>query len=186
MSTELVKLSNHLISSSATLWPWRDGFLCLYGRLASMIHTDLDEKRPLWNKVHFSLFSPGVPWIARRSSQSVLKEISPEHPRTDAEAEAPVLWPPDAGKDWRQEEKGATEDQMFGWHHQLNCPKFEQALGDGEGQGSLACCCLWGHKESDTTEQLNWTGAFWPYMVTTFLKSHLSCIIVVFVGSLVC
>jgi len=80
MSIELVKLSNHLISSLATLWPWRDGFLCLCGRLASMIHTDQGGKRPLWNKVHFSLFSPGVPWTARRSSQLILKEISPEHP----------------------------------------------------------------------------------------------------------
>ena len=62
---------------------------------------------------------------------------------------------PDAGKDWRQEEKGMTEDEMVGWHHQLNGCEFEQTLGDGRGQGSLACCSLWGHKESDTTEQLN-------------------------------
>ena len=85
--------------------------------------------------------------------------------RTDAEAEAPILWPPDAkswligndhkaGKDWRQEEK-RTEDEMVGWHHQLVGHEFEQALGDGEGQGSLASCSPWGFKESDTTEQLN-------------------------------
>ena len=83
--------------------------------------------------------------------------------RTD---EAPILWPPDAksqligkdsnaGKDWRQEEKGMTEDEMVGWHHQLNEHEFEQALGDDEGQGSLVCCSPWGHKEWDTTEQLN-------------------------------
>ena len=86
--------------------------------------------------------------------------------RTDAEAEASILWPPDAksqfirkdsdtGKDWRREEKGMTEDEMVGWHHQLHEHEFEQALGDGEGQGSLACCSLWGHKESHgwATEQ---------------------------------
>ena len=62
---------------------------------------------------------------------------------------------PNAGKDWRQKEKGTTEDQMAGWHHGLNGCEFEQALGDGEGQESLACCSLGGHKESDTTEWLN-------------------------------
>ena len=62
---------------------------------------------------------------------------------------------PDAGKDWRQEDKGATEDEMVGWHHQLNGHEFEQAPGDGEGQGSLVCCSPWGRKESDMTEQLN-------------------------------
>ena len=87
--------------------------------------------------------------------------------RTDAEAETPILWPsdvknwftgkdPDAGKDWRQEEKGTTEDEMVGWHHRLG-HKFEQAPGVGGGQGSLACCSPWGRKKSDTTEQLNWT-----------------------------
>ena len=85
--------------------------------------------------------------------------------RTDAEAETPILWPPDvksqligrdldAGKDWRPEEKGVTEDEMVVWHQRLS-DEFEQAPGDGEGQGSLACCSLWGCKESDMTEQLN-------------------------------
>ena len=84
--------------------------------------------------------------------------------RTDAET--PILWPPDAkslltgkdpdaGKDWGQEEKGMTEDEMVGWYHRLNGHEFEQALCDGEGQGSLACCSPWGYKESDTTEWLN-------------------------------
>ena len=87
--------------------------------------------------------------------------------RTDAEAEAPILWPPDAksrltrkdpdaGKDWRQEEKGMTEE-MVGWHHRLDGHEYEQAPGVDDGQGSLACCSPWGCKESDTTEQLNWT-----------------------------
>ena len=88
--------------------------------------------------------------------------------RTDAEAEPPIVWPPDAknwliwkdsdaGKDWRREKKGMTEDEMVGWHHRLNGHEFEQALGTGEGQGSLAGCSSWGHKELDTTEWLNWT-----------------------------
>ena len=89
--------------------------------------------------------------------------------RTDAEAESPILWPPNAknwltgkdpdiGKDWRREEKGTTEDEMVGWHHQLEGHEFEQALRIGDGQGSLACCSLWGCKESDMTEwtELNW------------------------------
>ena len=105
------------------------------------------------------------------------KEIKPINPkrnqswifigRTDAEVEIPILWPtavknwligkdPDAGKDWRQEEKGTTEDEMVGWHHWLNRHEFEQAPGVGDGQGSLACCSPYGGKELDTTEQLNW------------------------------
>ena len=80
----------------------------------------------------------------------------------------PVLWPPhvkswligrdsDAGRDWRQDEKGTTEDDMAGWHHRLDGHEFEWTLGDGDGQGGLAFCDLWGHKESDLTEWLNWT-----------------------------
>ena len=87
--------------------------------------------------------------------------------RTDAEAETPILWPPgvknwlagkdpDARKDQRQKEKGTTE---VGWHHRLNGHGFEQASGVGDGQGSLACSSPWGHKESDKTEQLSWTGS---------------------------
>ena len=106
------------------------------------------------------------------------KEIKSVHPkgdqswvfngRTDAEAEAPILQPPDAkswfiwkdpdaGKDWRQEEKGRTEDEMVGWHHQLNGLEFEEAPGIGDGQESLACCSSWGQKESDMPEGLSWT-----------------------------
>ena len=87
--------------------------------------------------------------------------------RTDAEDETPVLWSPDtknwltgkdpdAGKDWKQEKNEMTEDETVGWHHQLDGHEFEQALGVGDGQGSLACCSPWGHKELDTTEQLSW------------------------------
>ena len=86
--------------------------------------------------------------------------------RTNAEAEAPVLWPPDAksqltgkdpdaGKDWRRKEKGMTEDEMVGWHHWLKGHEFEQAPRDGDGQGGLACCSPWGCKELDMTDQLN-------------------------------
>ena len=111
-----------------------------------------------------------VPWTARRSNQSILKEISPDWVfigRTDVEAETPILWPPDvkswliwkdpdAGKDWRWEEKGMTEDEMVGWHHWLNGHGFGWTPGVGDGQGGLACCGPWGRKESDTTERLNW------------------------------
>ena len=97
-----------------------------------------------------------VPWTARRSNQSVLKESSPEHSleglmlkmklqsfchlmrRTDSFGKDP-----DVGKDWRQEEKGMTEDEIVGWHHRLSSREFEQALGFGDGQGSLACCSPW-------------------------------------------
>ena len=105
------------------------------------------------------------------------KEIKPVHPkgnqswiftgRTDDEAEAPILWPPDvknwhlrkdpdAGKDWRWE-KGTTEDDVVGRHHQLDAHEFGWTLGVGDGQGGLACCDSWSWKESDTTKRLNWT-----------------------------
>ena len=105
------------------------------------------------------------------------KEIKPVHPkrnqswmftgRTDVEAETPILWPPDAkswligkdpdaGKDWRQGQKGMTEGEMAGWHHRLDGHEFEQAPGVDDGQGSLTCCSPWSQKESDMTEQLKW------------------------------
>ena len=119
-------------------------------------------------------------WCWRRLLKSPLdcKEIQPVHPkgnqpwiffgRTDAETETPILWPPDeknwltgkdpdAGKDWRQEEKGTTEDEMVGRYHWFNGHEFEHPLGVGDGQRSLVCCSPWGRKESDTTEQLNWS-----------------------------
>ena len=86
--------------------------------------------------------------------------------KTDAKAETPILWPPhaksrfirkdpDAGRDWGQEEKGMTEDEVGGWHHRHNRHEFGWTLGVGDGQGGQACCGSWGLKESDTTEQLN-------------------------------
>ena len=106
------------------------------------------------------------------------KEIQPLHPkgdqswmfigRTDAKTEIQILWPPhtkswliskdhDAGRDWGQEEKGTTEDEMAGWHHWLDGHEFEWTPGVGDGQGGLVCCDSWNCNESDTTEQLNWT-----------------------------
>ena len=112
--------------------------------------------------------------VLEKTSESDYKEIQPVNPkgnqpwvfigRTDAKAKAKatVLWPPDAKsqltgkdpdawKDWRQKEKGMTENEMVGWHHWFNEHEFEWTLEDSEGQGSLACCNSWGHKESDTT-----------------------------------
>ena len=99
--------------------------------------------------------------------------------RTDAEAETPVFWPPDAKsqligkgldawKDKSQEKKGITEDEMVERHHQLDGHEFEQALGVGDGQGSLLCCSPWGHNESDVIEPLNWTELFF-YFSPTYL-----------------
>ena len=126
------------------------------------------------------------------------KEIQPIHSkenwswvfigRTDAEAETPILWPchvkswligkdPDAGRGWGQEEKGMTEDEMAGWHHRLDAHEFEWISGVGDGQGDLACCGSWGCKESETTEQLNWTelkdilGIYWNCRAVVILHT---------------
>ena len=138
----------------------------------------------MWELNYKESWAPKNWWfwtmVLQRTLESTLdcKEIQPVDPRgnqswifigsTNAERETPILWPPDeknwlirkdpdAGKDWRQEEKGATEDEMVGWHHQLDGPKFGQALGVGDGQESLVCCSPWDRKESDMTEWLNWT-----------------------------
>ena len=142
--------------------------------------------------------------VLKKTLESPLdcKEIKPVNPkgnqpwlfieRTNAKAEAPILWPPntknwlfrnapDAGKYWRQEEKGRTGDEMVGWHHWLDGHESEQALGVGDGQGGLACC--WGCKELDTTEQMNWTelndkllllypGALILVEIRSFLKTY--------------
>ena len=108
-----------------------------------------------------------VPWTARRSTQSILKEISPEYSlgglmlKLKLQYFGHLMWrtdsleDPDAGKDWRQEEKGTTEDEMDGWYHWLDGCQSEWTPGVGDGQGGLACCDSWDRKESDTTE-LNW------------------------------
>ena len=125
--------------------------------------------------VHIDFLS--FPYFGSVIESLGLKEIQPVHPkgdqswvfigRTDVEAEAPILWPPDvkrwliwkdpdAGRDWGQEEKGMTEEEMAGWHHRLNWHEFEWTPGVG-GQRGLAWCSPWGRKQSDTTELLNWT-----------------------------
>ena len=109
-----------------------------------------------------------VPWTARRSNQSILKESSPGCSLEGliAKAETPILWPPhekswpiwkdpDAGRDWGQENKGMTEDEMAGWHHWLDGHAFEWTPGVGDRQGGLVRYNSWGRKESDTTEWLN-------------------------------
>ena len=132
-------------------------------------------------KVVFPSYSSailGPPLEKSLESPLDCKEVQPVHPkgdqswvfigRTDAKTETLILWPPfekswligkdsDAGRDWGQEEKGMTEDEMAGWHHRLNGCEFEWTPGIGDGQGGLACCSSWGRKESDTTEQLNWS-----------------------------
>ena len=125
------------------------------------------------------------------------KEIKPVNPkgnqpwifvgRTDAQAEAPTLRPPivksqhtrkdsDAGKDGGQEEKWVTEDEMVGWHHQLNGHEFEQTLGVGDWQGGLACGSPWGHKESDMTERLTWTELIQPYYYSASMSGCERCL----------
>ena len=144
--------------SSSHIWMW-----------------ELDHKES-WAPKNWCLWTV----VLEKTLESPLdcKKIKPVNPignqswifigRTDTEAETPILWPPDlknwligkdpdAGKDWRQEEKGMAEDEMVGWHHRLDGHEFEQASGVDDGQGSLACCSPWGRRQSDTTELLNWT-----------------------------
>ena len=110
----------------------------------------------------------GSPLDCKRSNQSILKKISSEYSLEGLmlEVETPILWPPDTknwligkdpdvGKDWRQKEKGMTEDEMVEWHHRLDGHEFEQAPGVGDGQGGLMCCSSWSHKELGTTEWLS-------------------------------
>ena len=124
------------------------------------------------------------------------KELQLVHPKgdqswvfiggTDAEAETPILWPPhvkswfigkdpDAGRDWEQEEKGMTEDEMAGWHHRLNGYEFEWIPGVGDGQGGLACCNSWGLKELDTTERLIWSDLI--YFIDVYFKAPIFALV---------
>jgi len=136
--------------------------------------------------------------VLKKTLESPLnyKKIQPVHPkgnqsgifigRNDAEAETPILWPsdvknwligkdPDAGKDWRWEEKGMTENEMVGWHHWHDGHEFEQALGDSDGQGSLLSCNPWGCKELDMIEQLNWLTMSPSLVGRFFTMSCLEC-----------
>ena len=130
------------------------------------------KKAKHWRTDAFELWC----WEKTPESPLYCKDIQPVHSkrdqswvffgRNDAKVEMPVLWPPhakswlirkhsDAGRDWGQEEKGTTEDEMAGWHHQLDGHEFGWTPGVGDGQGALACFDSWGHKDSDTTEWLN-------------------------------
>ena len=124
-----------------------------------------------------------VPWTARRSNQLIPKEINPEFSLEGLmlKCQAPILCPPDAksrltgkdsdaGKDWGQEAKREAKDEMIGWHHQLNGHELGQTLGDGEGQGSLACCSPWRCEVSDTTCWLN--NKKWSYYLLYKLKNR--------------
>ena len=145
----------------------------IYGFSSSHIRMwELDHKES-WEPKNWCFWTV----VLKKTLENLLdcKEIKPVHPqwnqswlfigRTDAGAGAPILGPPDAmnwlirkaGKDWGQDEKGMTEDEMVGWHHWFDGHEFEQAPGAGDGQGSLACCSPWGRKEWDMTEGLNWT-----------------------------
>ena len=121
------------------------------------------------------------PWTTRKYNQSILKEISPEY-SLEGLMLKPILWPPDvknwliwkdpdAGKDWRQEKKGMTEDEMVGWHHQCEGHEFDQALVIGDGQHAAV---HGGHKESDMTERLNWTATVFQKIVKKILAIFIS------------
>ena len=131
-----------------------------------------------------------VPWTTRRSNQSVLKQINPEYLLKGLllKLKLQYFWPADAkswliGKDfnaerdWGQEEKGTTEDEMARWHHRLDGHEFGSTPGVGDGQGSLECCSPWGQKESDMTEQLKWTELNWTRLVKTFLP-WIKCLLI--------
>ena len=151
-----VRLVKAMVFSSSHLWVWE---------------LDHEEGRVLKHRCSWTV-------VLEKTLEIPLdcKEIKPVNPkgnpswmfigRTSAEAETPILWPPDvkswlirkdpdAGKDWRQKEKGTTEDEMVGWHYWLNGHESEQVPGDGKGQRSLECCSPWGPKDLDMTEQLN-------------------------------
>ena len=139
--------------------------------------SQMTKKAEHWKTDAFKL------WCWKRLKSSLdCKEIQPVHPkgdqswvligRTDVEVETPMLWPPDvkswltgndpdAGIYWRREENGMTEDEIVGWHHQLNGHEFGQTPAVGDGQGGLACCGPWGCKELDTTERLIWCDLIW-------------------------
>ena len=130
------------------------GLLAVQGTFKSLLQHHHSKASVLWCSAFFIVQIGNQSWLFIE--------------RIDAEAETPILWPPhakswliwkdaDAGKYWRMEEMGTAEDEMFGWHHRVDRHEFEYAPGVGDGQGILACCSPWGHKELDMTEPLNWT-----------------------------
>ena len=154
-----------------------DGYLSCFHVLAIVNSASVNTGMYVFFQRMVFIFSGYLP-----RSKIASKEIQPVHPkrdqswvfigRTKVEAETSILWPPDskrwltgkdpdAGKDWGQEEKGMTEDEMAGWHHRLDGHGFGWTPGVGDGQGGLACCGSWGCKELDTTERLKWTELNW-------------------------
>ena len=118
-------------------------------------------------------------WSTRRSNQSILKKISPENSlegqmlKLKRQYFGQLMWRTDcleAGKDWRQQEKGMTEEEMVGWHHWLDGYEFEETPGVDDGQGGLMSCSSWGHKESDTTELLKWTELNFNFTMNSLLE----------------
>ena len=184
------------VNSSSCCWTGRPGVLQFMGsqRVRNNWATELN-----WSGLPQCSLVKNLS-AAQEMGAGNSKEIQPVHSkgdqpwvffgRNDVEAETPILWPPhakswligkdsDAGRDWGQEEKGTTEDEMAGWHHWLNGHESEWTLGVGDGQGGLACCDSWGLKESDTTEWLNWTDPWttWVWTVLVPLKHGLFSIV---------
>ena len=146
----------------------------------------MDVRVGLWRKLSAKELMPWNSGVGEDSWESLGLQGDPTSPfwrrstlgvlgSNDAKAEIPVLWLPhvkswltgkdfDAGRDWRQEKKRMAEDEMSGWHQGLDGHEFEWTLGVGDGQGGLVCCNSWGHKESDTTEGLNWTDCYGSYI----------------------
>ena len=164
-----VHLVKAMVFSSSQVWMW-----------------ELDYKES-WELKNWCFWTV----VLEKTLESPLDftEIQPVHSKdqswvfigkNDAKAETPILWSPavkswligknpDAERDWGQEEKGMTEDDMAGWHHQLNAHTSGWIPGVGDEQGGLVCCGSWGHKESDTTERLNWTELNWSIVVKCYL-----------------
>ena len=177
-------LGRKAMTNLDSIWKSRDTTLPTKVRIIKAMVFPIVMYVWMWELDHKESWSPKN-WcfwtvVLEKTLESPLdyKELKSVHPKenqswifigwTDAEAETPILWPsdaknwliwkdPNAGRDWRREEKGMTEDEMVGWHHRLNGHEFEWTLGVGDGQGGLACCSPWGHKESDMTKWLNWT-----------------------------
>ena len=144
---------------------WRAKNWCFW---IVVLEKNLDS--PLDNKEIKSVDPKGnQPWIFIGTTDAESLILGPPDVKSQLTGKDP-----DSGKDWNQEDKGTTEDEMFGWHHQLNGEEFEQALGVGDGQGSLACCSLCGCKELDTTEQ-NWVSYKLKYSFTKWSNNSLQC-----------
>ena len=167
--TNLVSVLKNRVEKQTSLWQQMSIYSKFCFSSSQVQMWELDHKES-WAQKNWCFQTV----VLEKTLESPLdcKEIKPVSPkgnqpwmfigRTDAEAEAPIVWLPDvkswlngknfdAGKDWGQEEKGATEDEMVGWHHQLNGHEFEQTPGDSEGQGNLVCCSSWVCKGLDTT-----------------------------------